>query len=64
VVREMARAKRMHGIFPYHLGWIVLMAKALVKDLLRATVGHSGSRYIVDSYRRLTGRSAIWTKMQ
>lgn len=64
VVREMARAKRMHGIFPYHPGWMVLMAKAVVKDLLKGTLGLSGTRHVVDSYRRLTGRSAMWTKMQ
>jgi glycosyltransferase involved in cell wall biosynthesis len=63
-VREVAKAKRMNGIFPYHLRWVILWAKAVGKNLLRATVGSSVTRSLVDSYRRVTGRDAIWTKMR
>lgn len=63
-VNEIARAKRMNGIFPYHPRWMLLVAKALIKDLLGGMVGPSRTRYVVDSYRRLTGRDPIWTKMR
>ncbi len=61
-VMEEARAKRMNGIFPYHPGWIALMAKAVTKDLLQVIAGPSCTRYLVDVYRRHTGRRPIWTR--
>lgn len=61
-VKEEARAKRMNGIFPYRLRWMVLMAKALVKHVLGTIAGPFWTRYLVDAYRRHTGRSPIWTR--
>lgn len=41
----------------------MLYAKALAKNFLVATVGLSRTRSLVDSYRRLTGRDPMWTKV-
>ena len=62
-VMEVARAKRMHGIFPYDSLWLLLLTKSIAKRYLTRLIGSRGTQYLVDCYRRLTGRPAIWWKM-
>ena len=61
-VREMARAQRLNGIYPYTPGWILLVLKALTKRMLVLTLGASRTRFAVDLYRQITGRPPIWRK--
>jgi glycosyltransferase involved in cell wall biosynthesis len=62
VAKEMPRAKRLNSIFPYHPVWFWIMVKALGKLCLHQTIGPSSTRWVIDAYRRLTGRPAVWTR--
>lgn len=61
-LREMARARRMAevGGIPYLWAWTY--AKAWMRRTLAVLIGDGLARYLADVYRRLTGRSAIWTR--
>jgi len=59
---EMARAKRLNGVWPYDLVWLLILAKALVKYSLYRTLGDRVTRFAVDFFRRATGRPAVWTR--
>jgi hypothetical protein len=63
VVWEIARLKRKHGIFPYNPAWILLYLKSVFKRRLILIIGVSSMNRLVDFYRKLTCRKAIWTKM-
>jgi len=60
---EIAWAKRRNGIFPYHPGWFWFLCKSWAKQNLHRQMGERATRRTIDSYRWLTGRPAIWTKM-
>lgn len=62
-VMEIARAKAMHGIYPYDRSWLLLFAKSTIKRHLASLVGSRGTQCLVDWYRCLTGRRPIWRKM-
>jgi glycosyltransferase involved in cell wall biosynthesis len=62
-IKENARARKKNGIFPYRPAWLLLVLKALFKKLVKRTAGDSLNRRMVDLYRRLTGRPAVWTKI-
>jgi glycosyltransferase involved in cell wall biosynthesis len=62
VALEMPRAKQLNGIFPYHWSWCWITVKASGKYSLNQMLGPASTRWIIDTYRRLTGRPAVWTK--
>jgi glycosyltransferase involved in cell wall biosynthesis len=59
---EIAKAKRLNGIWPYDLVWFRILAEASVKYCLYKVLGDKLTRIVVDLYRRATGRSAVWTQ--
>ena len=63
VVWEIARLKKKHGIFPYDHTWCILLMKSITKRKLFHLIGADGVKLLVDHYRRLTGRRAIWKRM-
>lgn len=61
-LREMARARRKAevGGIPYLWSWTYI--KAWTRRTLARLIGDGLARCLADVYRRLTGRSAIWTR--
>ena len=48
---EMARVKRLNGVWPYDLVWLLILAKALVKYCLYRTLGDRVTRFALDFFR-------------
>jgi glycosyltransferase involved in cell wall biosynthesis len=59
---EIAKAKKLNGIWPYDLVWLWILAQAVVKYCFFKLLGDRATRSVVDLYRRATGRPAVWTQ--
>lgn len=62
VVREIARAKKKNGVFVYHPSFLAVFIKAFIKKNLQQLAGKGITHFCIDLYRKLTGRSDLWTK--
>jgi glycosyltransferase involved in cell wall biosynthesis len=59
---EIAKAKKLNGLWPYDLLWFWILARAAVKYCLYTILGDRATRNVVDLCRRVTGRPAVWNQ--